>query len=118
MPGITKKSFDTPDETRTPPKAAVEVVRLGDQSVARFTIEPGWRWSEDMKPVVGTDWCQARHLGVMVSGMIHLVHEDGSESDAHAGDVYRIEPGHDAWVLGDEPAVALEFESAETYAKA
>ena len=118
MAGITVKSFGAPDEKKTPPKAAVEVVRLGGSSVARLTIEPGWVWSEHMKPVAGTDSCQARHLGVMVSGTIHIVHEDGTESDARAGDAYSIEPGHDACVLGDEPAVALEFESAETYAKA
>jgi hypothetical protein len=118
MVGITKKSFDAPDETRTPPKAKAEVVRLGDGSVGRLTAEPGWRWSEHMAPVVGTDSCQARHVGVMVSGAFHIVHDDGTESDIRAGDVYRIDPGHDAWVLGDEPAVALEFESAETYAKA
>ena len=118
MAGITVRSFDTPDETKTPPKAIAEVMRLGESLVGRLTVEPGWRWSEHMGPIAGTDSCQARHLGVMVSGTIHIVHEDGSESDAHAGDVYSIEPGHDAWVLGDEPAVALEFESAGIYAEA
>jgi quercetin dioxygenase-like cupin family protein len=118
MAGITMKSFDESDETRTPRKAVVEVVRLGGTSVARFTVEPGWTWSEHMGPTVGTDSCQARHLGVVLSGSIRIVHDDGTESDAHAGDVYSIEPGHDACVLGDEPLVALEFESAETYAKA
>ena len=118
MAGITRKSFDAPDETRTPPKASMEIVRLGQSTVGRMTAEPGWRWSEHMAEVAGTDSCQASHLGVLISGAIHIVHEDGSEADFQAGDVYRIEPGHDAWVLGDEPIVAFEFESAETYAKA
>jgi hypothetical protein len=117
MPGIVKKSFDAPDETRTPPNTTVEVVRLGGQTAARFTFQPGWRWSEAIKPVVGTDWCQVRHIGAVVSGRLHVVHRDGSEGDAQPGDAYVIEPDHDAWVLGDEPVVVFEFESAESYAK-
>ena len=117
MAGITTKSFDSPDETRTPPLTKVDVVRLGATTVARMTLQPGWRWSEHIKPIAGTDWCQARHVGVIESGTIHVVHEDGTEVDQRAGDVYVIEPGHEGWVVGDEPAVTLEFESAETYAK-
>lgn len=118
MPGLIKKSFDSPDETRTPPKTRVEVVRFGAESAARFTFQPGWRWSEAVKPTVGTDSCQARHVGAIVSGRLHVQHTDGTEGDAGPGDAYVIEPGHDAWVVGDEPVVAFEFESAETYAKA
>ena len=118
MAGITTKSFQNPDETRTPPKTRVEVVRLGSQVAARFTFQPGWRWSEAIKPVAGTDSCQARHVGAIVSGRLHVTHSDGSEGDAGPGDAYVIEPGHDAWVVGEEPVVAFEFESAETYAKA
>ncbi|HEY3073111.1 MAG TPA: cupin domain-containing protein [Candidatus Limnocylindrales bacterium] len=117
MAGIETKSFDTPDETRTPPNTRVEVVRLGAHTAARFTFQPGWRWSESIKPVAKTDSCQARHVGAIVSGRLHVVHTDGSEGDAGPGDAYVIEPGHDAWVVGDEPVVAFEFESAETYAK-
>jgi hypothetical protein len=117
MPGILKKSFNSPDETRTPPNTQIELVRLGTQTAARFTFQPGWRWSEAIKPVVGTDSCQVRHVGAIVSGRLHVVHTDGSEGDAQPGDAYVIEPGHDAWVVGDEPVVALEFESAETYAR-
>lgn len=86
---------------------------------ARFTFQPGWKWSECIKPSVGTDSCQARHVGAIVSGTLHVVHQDGSEGDAAPGDAYVIEPGHDAWVLGDNPVVALEFESksAAEYAK-
>ena len=118
MPGITTRSFDSPDETRTPRKTRVEVVRLGGETAARFTFQPGWRWSEAIKPVVGTDSCQARHVGAVISGRLHVTHGDGSDGEAGPGDAYVIEPGHDAWVVGDEPVVVFEFESAETYARA
>ena len=111
MTTLSVRNFDSPDETRTPDKTKVEVVDLGSAKAACLTAEPGWRWSECIKPVVGTDSCQARHIGVVVSGRMHVVHDDGTESDVGPGDVYRIEPGHDAWVLGDEAMVGYEFES-------
>lgn len=119
MASIETRSMDAPDETRTPDKTMVSVVHLGGATVARITAQPGWRWSECIKPVVGTESCQAAHLGYVVSGRIHIAHTDGTETDLGAGEAYRIDPGHDAWVLGDEPLVALEFETktAETYAK-
>jgi hypothetical protein len=118
MAGITAGSFDRPDESRRPEKTTVDVVRLGGVTAARITFQPGWRWSECIKPVVGTESCQVRHVGVITAGRIHIVHEDGSEAEAGPGSVYVIEPGHDAWVVGDEPMVGYEFESAETYARA
>jgi hypothetical protein len=102
MAGIQSGDFDSPDETRTPEKTRVDVVRMGDATAARFTFEPGWKWSECVKPVVGTDSCQVRHVGVVQSGRMHVTHEDGTEMDLGPGDTYVIEPGHDAWVLGDE----------------
>lgn len=117
MAGLSSKSFDAPDETRAPEKTKVEVVRLGGATAARFTFQPGWRWSECIKPVVGGESCQARHVGATVSGRIHITHDDGTEGDVGPGDAYVIEPGHDAWVVGDEAFVAYEFESAETYAR-
>jgi hypothetical protein len=119
MATMAKKSFDSPDETRTPDKTKMEVVELGASKAARLTVQPGWRWSECIKPVVGGDSCQARHFGFVSSGQLHLRHDDGSEMDIGAGDAYVIEAGHDAWVVGDEPFVAFEFESAsaETYAR-
>lgn len=119
MAGIEKKSFESPDESRTPDKTKVDVVKLGSATAARMTVQPGWKWSECIKPVVGTDSCQARHLGTVVSGRLRVAHEDGTEVDLAPGDAYVIEPGHDAWVEGDEAFVAYEFESksAETYAK-
>jgi hypothetical protein len=117
--GVEKKSFDSPDETRTPDKTKVDVVNIGGTTAGRSTFQPGWKWSECIKPVVGGDSCQARHVGTAISGQLHIVHEDGSEADVGAGDAYVVEPGHDAWVLGDEPFVSFEFESktAAAYAK-
>jgi mannose-6-phosphate isomerase-like protein (cupin superfamily) len=119
MGNFTVKSFDAPDETRTPPKAEVDVVDLGTASAARLTLQPGWRWSECIKPAVGGDSCQVHHVGVVVSGRIHVVHDGGDEGEAGPGDAYVIEPGHDAWIVGDDTFVAYEFDStaAETYAR-
>ena len=119
MAGVEARAFDSPDETRTPDKTKVDVVRMGRTTAARFTFDPGWKWSECVKPVVGTESCQVRHVGVVQSGRIHVVHEDGTEREAGPGEAFVIEPGHDAWVVGDEPYVGFEFEtqSAEEYAK-
>ena len=111
MAGVARKTFNQPDETRAPDKTKVEVVDLGSVKAARLTVQPGWKWSDCIKPIVGTDSCQARHVGTVVSGRMHIVHDDGTEADIGAGDAYVIEPGHDAWVVGDEPAVSFEFES-------
>ena len=120
MAGIEGRSFDSPDETRTPAKTRIDVVKLGGVSAARFRFEPGWRWSECIKPVVGTDSCQVRHVGVVESGQMHVVHDDGTEVDVGPGTAYVIEPGHDAWITGDEPFVGYEFgsQSAEEYGRA
>ena len=119
MGTVISKSFDSPDERRTPEKTTVDAVDLGGVKAARMTFQPGWRWSECIKPVAGTDSCQSRHIGVVVQGNIHIVHDDGTESDAGPGDAYLIEPGHDAWVVGDDAFVGYEFDaaSAAQYAK-
>lgn len=117
MSSLNSKSFDVPDETRTPEKTQVDVVRLGGASAARIVLQPGWRWSDCVKPVAGTESCQAAHLGAILSGHLHVVHTDGSEAEVGPGEAYAVEPGHDAWVMGDEAVVALEFESADTYAR-
>ena len=119
MGSLVKKNFETPDEQRKPDKTVVDVVDLGGAKAARLTMQPGWKWSECVKPVAGTDSCKVKHVGVVVAGQLHVVHDDGSEADVGAGDAYAIEPGHDAWVVGDEVFVGYEFEStaAATYAK-
>ena len=119
MAGVEARSFDAPDETRTPDKTTVEIVRMGGTSASRMSLQPGWRWSESIKPIVGGERCQMRHVGVLQSGTMHVVHDDGTEQAIGGGDAYVIEPGHDAWVVGDEPVIGFEFESqtAEDYAK-
>jgi hypothetical protein len=117
MAGVEARDFDSPDETRTPDKTRSEIVRMTGASVARLALEPGWRWSECVKPVVGTESCQARHVGVVQEGRLAVRHEDGSEAELEPGNAYVIEPGHDAWVIGDQRFVGFEFESAEDYAR-
>ncbi len=119
MAGIAKKSFDSPDETRTADKTRLDVVDLGTAKAARMTAQPEWRWSECIKPVAKTDSCQARHVGTVVAGQLGIAHDDGTELEIGPGDAYVIEPGHDAWVVGDQQFVAFEFESgtADTYAR-
>jgi hypothetical protein len=119
MAGVQALDFDSPDETRTPEKTRVDLVKVGNTTVGRFAFEPGWRWSECIKPVAGTDSCQARHVGIVQSGAMHVVHDDGTEMDLKAGDAYVIESGHDAWIIGDQAFVGFEFESrsAEEYAR-
>ena len=119
MPGVQSRDFGSPDETRTPAKTQVDIVRMGEATIGRFAFEPGWRWSECIKPIVGTDSCQVHHVGTATAGRLHVEHEDGSVLEVGPGDAYIIEPGHDAWVVGDERFVGLEFEtaSAEAFAK-
>ncbi len=119
MAGVEKRDFGSPDESRTPEKTQVDVVRIGDTTAARFAMEPGWRWSECVKPVAGTETCQHRHVGVVQSGRMRVNHEDGTVLELGPGDAYVIEPGHDAEVVGDEPFVGFEFAhaAAEEYAR-
>jgi quercetin dioxygenase-like cupin family protein len=112
------KSHGSPDEVRSPDKTRIEVVRLEGFTLGRFNFEPGWRWSECIKPVVKTDSCQASHVGYAVAGRMSVRLEDGTEKSIAAGDAYSIPPGHDAWVEGNDPFVAIEVMSAEQYAKA
>jgi len=119
MAGVEKRDFGSPDESRTPDKTQVDVVHLGGTTAARFTMEPGWSWSECVKPVAGTDSCQHRHVGVVQSGRMRVMHDDGTELELGAGDAYVIEPGHDAEIVGDERFVGFEFQpkAAEEYAR-
>jgi hypothetical protein len=117
MQGVEVRDFSSPDEVRSPDRTKVELVKLGGGEIGRYTFEPGWRWSDCIKPVVGTDSCQVEHVGYVVSGRLRVRHDDGTSGEAVAGSVYRIGPGHDAEVLGDEPVVVVEFQGAATYAK-
>jgi quercetin dioxygenase-like cupin family protein len=112
------RSFAQPNETRSFDHGRIDLVNLGAETVGLYTFEPGWRWSNDVKPKVGTDSCQKDHIGYVVEGRLHVTMDDGSEMEAGPGDAYRIAPGHDAWVVGEETFKGLEFESesARTYA--
>jgi quercetin dioxygenase-like cupin family protein len=117
MPTVQHKSLDQPDETRPIEKGTVEIVQLDVGTVMRTTFEPGWRWSECVKPVVGGDSCQVDHFGYCISGRMHVRMNDGDEMDVGAGDAIRIPPGHDAWVVGDEAYVGVDFTGGPVYAK-
>jgi hypothetical protein len=117
MAGVEINDFSSPDEVRNPDRTTVELVKLAGGEVGRYTFHPGWRWSECIKPVAGTESCQVEHVGYVVSGAFHIEHDDGTATDVSAGSVYRIAPGHDGWVLGDEPAVVVEFQGASTFAQ-
>ncbi len=115
MPRLQKKNFASADDVRQLPHFRFEVVKLDETSVGRMRMEPGWRWSVDARPKVGGTSCQARHLGAVVSGVLHVVTDDGIEMELHGGEAYEIPPGHDAWVVGDVPYEAVEFASARTF---
>lgn len=114
---LESKSHGTPDEIRKPDKTQVEIVRLEGFTVGRYTMEPGWRWSQCIKPIVKTDSCQLSHVGHAVSGSITVRMNDGTQKTIKAGESYTIPPGHDAWVDGKESFVGIEVMSAEQYAK-
>lgn len=114
---LETKSHDTPDEVRAPNKTRLEVVRLGGFALGRMTLQPGWRWSECIKPVVKTDTCQMAHVGYAISGRLTVKMNDGSQKTIAKGMSYTIPPGHDAWVEGNEPFVGVEVASAEQFAK-
>jgi hypothetical protein len=90
---------------------------VGAHSIGRYSFEPGWKWSTCVKPIVGTQSCQTPHVGYMLSGRLGGVMDDGTEFQIRAGEAYSIDPGHDGWVEGDEPAVGVEFQSLKDYAK-
>lgn len=117
MASLEARSFDSPDETRTPDKTTVEIVNLEGTAVGRYTFQPGWRWSECVKPVAGTETCQVHHVGYVLQGRLRVRHDDGAEAEWGPGDIYHIKPGHDGWVVGDEAFVGVEFQGAAGYAK-
>jgi len=118
MPHLQRKSVTRPDRTRVLGSGRVDLFDLDETVVGRITLPPGWRWSVDVRPTVQTVSCQTRHVSYAVSGTLHVVMDDGTELDIQGGDVHEIPPGHDAWVVGDEPYVAVEWASSATYGQA
>ncbi len=114
---LQAKSHSAPDEVRTPPKTRLEVVHLEGVTIGRFTFEPGWRWSECIKPVAKTEHCQLSHVGYVLSGRLKIRLQDGTEKTIGPGESYTIPPGHDGWVEGKEPCVGIEVMSADVYGK-
>jgi quercetin dioxygenase-like cupin family protein len=118
MEKLERKTFDAPDEVRQMnDKGLVELVKIGGGVVGKVTFEPGWRWSEHVKPIAGTESCQVDHLGYVVSGRQGVRMDDGTELEFGPGDVVAIPSGHDGWVIGDEPCVLLDFAGMAHYAK-
>lgn len=111
------KKFAIPDEVRTFGHGKVELVNIAGGIVGRLILEPGWRWSVDVKPIAGTDWCEAPHFQYLVSGRLHVKMADGAEMDLGPGDVSNLPANHDAWVVGNEPAVLVDWYGAGNYAK-
>jgi len=112
------RSFDQPDEVRPfEGNGQAAVLNIAGRVVGRGTFEPGWRWSENVKPIAGTDSCQVSHLGYILSGRMHVRMDDGTEGEAGPGDVFALAPGHDAWTIGDEACVALDFGEFGEYAR-
>jgi cupin domain len=114
---LVGKNLGSPDETRSFDKGKMDVVTLDNVTVGRAVFESGWKWSECVKPVAGTDSCQVPHVGYVVSGRINVVMDDGQEQEYGPGDAVVIPPGHDAWTVGDEACVMLDFAGADEYAK-
>jgi hypothetical protein len=114
---LRRKRFDHPDEVRTVEKARIELVELGELAIGRAVFEPGWRWSEHVKPIVGTESCQVHHIGYVVSGHLHIEMTDGASLEVMGGDAFEIPPGHDAWVIGDEPWVSVDWAGRRLFAR-
>jgi hypothetical protein len=117
MSAAEQKTLDRPDETRELELGRMDLVTIGGGVVGRLTLEPGWRWSRHVKPVAGTELCEAPHFQYHVTGVLHVVMADGTEFDARPGDVTALPSGHDAWVVGDDPVVVVDWQGASGYGR-
>jgi class 3 adenylate cyclase/quercetin dioxygenase-like cupin family protein len=114
---LRRKRFDRPDNVRIVEKSRVELIELGELAVGRAIFEPGWRWSDHVKPIVGTESCQVHHIGYVLSGHLHVEMTDGASLEVVGGDAFEIPPGHDAWVIGDEPWISVDWAGRRLFAK-
>jgi len=117
MRTVEQKSFARPDEVREFEKGKIEVVNINGGVVGRAMFQPGWRWSTHVKPIAKTDWCEAPHFQYVISGRMHVVMADGKELDVGPGSVVSLPARHDAWVVGNEACVAIDWEGLADYAK-
>jgi hypothetical protein len=117
MASMQKKSLDSPDETRTFEKGKIELANLGDTTIGRITLQPGWSWEKCVKPIVKTNSCQVPHTQYIISGRIKVAMVDGAEEEFGPGDAAVIPPGHNAWVVGNESVVGIDFTGLKGYAK-
>jgi class 3 adenylate cyclase len=114
---LQKRNLGAPDELRSVGRGRLELVEMGDAAFGRITYEPGWRWSQDLKPLIGTDWCEIHHVGYCVSGSLRAEMRDGSSMEIGGGDIFEVPPGHDAWVVGDEPWVSVDWTGRRFFGK-
>ena len=119
MPNLVRMSLDSPEETRPfeGDTGQLQLVNMEKGAVGRATFLPGWRWSEHVKPIAKTESCQASHMGYFVSGRMKVVMDDGEEMEYGPGDFAVMAPGHDAWIVGDEPCVVIDWQGFADYAK-
>ena len=111
------RSFDDSDDRREFPNGRADILKVGDAEIGRLTLQPGWRWSNDVKPIAGTASCEAPHFQYHVAGRLAIRMDDGTEFIAGPGDVTSLPSGHDAWVVGDEAVVVVDWFGASNYAK-
>ncbi len=117
MARLQRRRMSEPTEVREVPRGTFNLFDLGDTSVAYTVFQPGWRWSESVKAVAGTEWCEFHHQGFTMSGRAHVAHRDGAELDIEPNAFYEIPPGHDAWVVGDEPWISIDWGASSGYAR-
>ncbi|SEG26704.1 Protein of unknown function [Actinacidiphila yanglinensis] len=119
MAGLVRKNFDDPEDVRLfeEGKGRLDLVGFDTGPVGRAVFEPGWKWSRHVKPIAGTDSCQAAHMGYFVAGRMRIAMDDGEEAEFGPGDFAVIPPGHDAWTVGDEPCVFIDWQGFADYAK-
>nr|MBI4157145.1 cupin domain-containing protein [Candidatus Woesearchaeota archaeon] len=117
MKNMEVKGFGKPDEVRKFEKGKVELVKIGGAMVGKATFQPGWKWSKHVKPLVKTKSCEAPHFQYHLSGILHVVMDDGTEEDIKAGEISSLPTGHDAWVVGNEPVIVVDFQGMVDYAR-
>jgi hypothetical protein len=117
MAETEQRDFASPDETRKFEHGEAQLLNLKAGTVGRLVLQPGWKWSNDVKPIAGTEWCEAPHFQYHVTGQLHVVMEDGTEFDAGPGEITYLPAGHDAWVVGDEAVTLVDWHGATDYAQ-